>query len=219
MNLSASLRQISQQLNQRSLRERIILLVTGLVIMLVLGDVLFLNPLRRERAETVAQLQQVAERQAQLAASVAELEKEARRDPNKELRQREQQLQTDINLLAERINTLHGGISNPRQSLTTLATLLANRSGLSLVALENLPAEALTGGDDKHPIATGLYIHRVRLVLDSDFNGVLDYLRLVKDLPGGVYWESFELSVPEWPTNRAELILYTIAAGDAWLGV
>lgn len=219
MNLTANLKQLSQQLNQRSLRERIILLITALVVLAVLCDTLFLHALRRERAEAAAQLQQVAERQAQLAASVARLEAEARRDPNKELRQREQQLQADISTLAERINTLHGGISNPRQSLTTLAALLAQRSGLSLVTLENLPAKPLTSGDEQHPVATGLYIHRVRLVLDSDFNGVLDYLQLVKDLPGGVYWDSFELTVPEWPTNRVELILYTIAAGDAWLGV
>lgn len=218
MSLTRGFKQLSEQLNGRSLRERIFLLLTGLVIMLVLWDALLLQPLRHERTEAATQLLQVTQRQTELAVNFTALQAESHRDPNRELRQREQELQTDIRVLTERINNLHGGISNPRQSLTTLAALLADRSGLALVTLENLPAEPLTSGDD-NPVATGLYIHRVRLVLDSDFNGVLDYLSLVRDLPGGVFWESFELSVPEWPTNRAELILYSIAAGDAWLGV
>lgn len=219
MSIIAGLKQLGAQLNGRSLRERVFILLTGLVILLVLWDALLLQPLRRERSDASIQLQQVAQRQSDLATSLATLEAESRRDPNQELRLREQELQTDINTLSARISTLHGGISNPRQSLTTLATLLADRSGLSLVTLENLPAEPLTNREGDTPVATGLYIHRVRLVLDSNFHGVLDYLSLLNDLPGGVFWESFELSVPEWPTNRAELILYSIAAGDAWLGV
>lgn len=219
MSMIAGLKQLGAQLNGRSLRERVFILLTGLVILLVLWDALLLQPLRRERSDASIQLQQVAQRQSDVAASLATLEAESRRDPNQELRLREQELQTDINTLSARISTLHGGISNPRQSLTTLATLLADRSGLSLVTLENLPAEPLTNREGDTPVATGLYIHRVRLVLDSNFHGVLDYLSLLNDLPGGVFWESFELSVPEWPTNRAELILYSIAAGDAWLGV
>jgi MSHA biogenesis protein MshJ len=65
----------------------------------------------------------------------------------------------------------------------------------------------------------GLFVHRVRLVIESDFGGIRDYLGLIEDLPSGVFWDSLKLDVPAWPANRAELVLYSLALDDNWLGI
>ncbi|MFW5927548.1 MAG: hypothetical protein ACOCSR_05795, partial [Wenzhouxiangella sp.] len=98
-----------------------------------------------------------------------------------------------------------------------LARLLAERPGVDVVALENMPAENLDG-EAGNPVP-GVYIHRVRLVIESDFGAVADYLDQIRALPEGVYWESLQLEVPGWPLNRVELILYSLAFADNWLEV
>ena len=211
------LRQIGDTVNALSIRERALLLLVVFAIIFLAWDMILMRPLTERQEQVQQRLEEVRERVSSLTTSIQRMAAGRAVDPNVELRARQEALTDEIDQLQARISELHGGIAAPRESIGILAGLLAQRSGITVRTLENLPAEPLRGTAGE-PVP-GIYVHRVRVVLESEFAGVGEYLERVAELPAGVFWESMTLDVPEWPVNRVELVLYNLAFSDAWLGI
>ena len=217
MSPTARLRRIGDTVNALSIRERALLMLVVFAVIFLAWDMTVMRPLTERQEQVQQRLEEVRNRVSTLTASIQQLATERTVDPNAELRARQDTLTGEIDEFQSRISELHGGIAAPRESIGILAGLLAERSGITVRTLENLPAEPLRGADGE-PVP-GIYIHRVRVVLESDFAGIGNYLERIAELPTGVFWESMALDVPEWPTNRVELVLYSLAFSDNWLGV
>ncbi len=217
MSAMARIRRLGDTVNALSIRERALLLLVVFAVIFLIWDMTVMRPLTERQEQVQQRLEEVRQRVSALTTSIQQLATERAVDPNAELRARHATLNEEIDELQSRISRLHGGIAASRESIGILAGLLADRSGITVQSLENLPAEPLrsTAGE---PVP-GIYVHRVRVVLESDFAGVGEYLERVAELPTGVFWESMTLDVPEWPANRVELVLYSLAFSDTWLGV
>lgn len=210
---------LAGRINALSLRERGILLITLWGLLFVLWDLALMEPVR-ERQQTVrTQLEAVRERVGAMTQGMRTLAGERQHDPKQQLRARLEALRAENMTLAQEIESIRSGISTPQQSLEVLTGLLAEQSDVEVISLENLLVEPLAVSGSDPETSAHLHIHRVRLVLESNFNGVLDYLYLIESLPDGVYWESLKLTVPGWPANRVELVLYSLVPGDGWLEV
>lgn len=217
MTFRARLRKLTERINGLSPRERGLLMMAVFAVIFLIWDFSTMRPLN-ERQEVVRnELQNVRERVAGLTQSLQELARQRASDPNRELAAERAALQAEVDNLETRLAARHGGIATPEESVSVLAGLLARRAGVEIVELENMPPGRLesTSGN---PVP-GLFVHRVRVVIESDFEGVRNYLDRTSELPRGVFWESLDLTVEQWPTNRIELILYSVTLDDRWLGV
>lgn len=217
MSLQARTRHVAEKINALSLRERALLMLALFAIVFLVWEFTRMQPLGARQETVRDELHNIRERTSRLSASLQTLASERGRDPNRELRERRGALAAEIEGLEQRLAERHGGIATSRESVAILAGLLAERAGVEIVALENLPPGRLstpTGGE-----IPGLYVHRVRVVIESDYAGIRDYLDRTEQLPRGVFWESLQLDVPDWPTNRIELVLYSISLDQRWLGV
>lgn len=217
MTVRARLKKISERINGLSLRERAMLLLAVFAVIFLVWDFSTMQPLAQRQEAVRAELQNVRERVAELTSSLQRLARERSRDPNRQLAEERQALLEEIENLEVRLADRHGGIARPEESVSVLAGLVARRAGVDIVALENLQPGRLENASG-NPVP-GLFVHRVRVVIESDFEGVRRYLDQTADLPRGVFWESLELTVEKWPTNRVELILYSVTLDDRWLGV
>ncbi len=219
MTPRARLNALGERINGFTLRERGLLFLAVLATVFLLWDVVMMSPISERQESTQEQLEAVRGRIAGLNDSIQSMVRERQRDPNAELTARRDTLQQEIAALEQRINELHSGVSSPNRAVHVLARLLEDRSNLSVVRLENLPSQPLLGDGLENGGQAGIFVHRVRLVVESDFDGVLDYMALIEELPKGVYWESLVLEVPGWPANRVEMVLYSLALNDGWLGI
>lgn len=215
--MKARLKQLIERINGLSLRERALLALAALAVIFLLWDALLMKPVRERQQRVQTELEQARERVADLTSSIQSMAVARAEGPNAALTQRRSALISEISRLEDRLLQAYGEIGDPRQSVSLLTGLLAERAGLSLVELENLPPEGLTGANDQ--LVTGLFVHRVRLVVDANHDGIRDYLALLAELPSGVSLESMHLTVPDWPRNRVELILFSLTLDDNWLGV
>ncbi len=224
MKMPQRISRLGERINALSLRERGMLLIALWGLLFMLWDLTLMESIRARQEAARTQLESVRERVGALSRSMRTLAGERQQNPEQKLWARLEALQAENTALAQEMASLRGGISTPRQSLAVLTGLLAEQGDVEVISLENLPVEpllveplAVTGGSTE--TSAGIHIHRVRLVVESDFGGVLDYLNLIEGLPEGVYWESLNLNVPGWPANRVELVLYSLVPGDGWLGV
>ncbi|WP_376695295.1 hypothetical protein [Wenzhouxiangella sp. EGI_FJ10305] len=217
MTLRARLRKIAERVNALSLRERALLLLAACAVIFLIWDFSTMQPLGQRQEAVRTELQNVRERVSDLTRNLQQLAAERSHDPNRQLITERDALQSEIDELETRLAERHGGIASPEESVSVLAGLLARRAGVDIVELENIPPGRLESASG-NPVP-GLFVHRVRVVIESDFDGIRNYLDQTSGLPRGVFWESLELTVDQWPTNRIELILYSVTLDDRWLGV
>lgn len=217
MTLRARLDRLAERINGLSLRERALLMLAVFAVIFLVWDLSTMQQLGERRAAVGTELENVRQRVSGLTENLQQLAGERGRDPNRQLETERATLRDEIDRLESRLAERHGGIATPRESVSVLAGLLARRAGVDLVELENLPPGRLESVSGK--TVSGLFVHRVRLVIESDFEGIRRYLEKTAELPRGVFWESLHLEVAEWPTNQVELMLYSVTLDDRWLGV
>ncbi|MCG5525902.1 hypothetical protein LRB11_13330 [Ectothiorhodospira haloalkaliphila] len=212
--------QLIDRINASNLRERLLMAVLLGVILLLAWDWLVLQPQQDKRQTLQTELTQTQARLGELTQhmdqwrtdtedSVHTVSLEVQRDA----------LRQEVAQLEGRLQTLHGGFASPREAVQVLAGILQDRPGVKVVELANQPPEPLNQGLDIWNGPSGIFVHRVRLVVEAEFDRVLDFMGLVEDLPEGVFWETLHLEVPEWPVNRVEMTLYGLSADESWLGL
>jgi MSHA biogenesis protein MshJ len=217
MTPRARLKQLSGRINALSLRERALLMLAVFAVIFLIWDLTTMQSLNQRQDQVRTELENVRDRVTNLTESLQRLANERASDPNRELVRERDALEDEIDTLEDRLAERHGGIARAEESVAVLAELLARRAGVSLVELENLPPGRLESAAG-NPVP-GLFVHRVRVVIETDFDGVRNYLERTSSLPQGVFWESLGVSITQWPTNRVELMLYSVTLDDRWLGV
>lgn len=215
MTIRQRLQKIEDRINALALRERALLLLAALAVVFFLVDTLMLRPLDQRRQESRRLLDQTSDRVALLSSSVEQLASQQRTDPNAALIAERSSLQQRIQTISSDLRQLDTGLLEPGEMLALLHHLLADRADLTLLSLDKMPTEPL----DPESTVGSIFVHRFSIVFESSFSGLLDYVRVIETMPRGLYWESLKLSVPEWPTNRAEVVLYMLALDEDWLGV
>ncbi len=217
MTYRARLKKIAERINGLSLRERALLLLAVFAVIILVWDFSSMQALGQRQETVRSELQDIRQRVATLTENLQQLAAQRGRDPDRELASERTALQAEIDNLETRLADRHGGIATSRESVSVLAALLARRTGVEIVELENLPPGRLESAAG-NPVP-GLFVHRVRVVIESDFEGIREYLEQTAKLPRGVFWESLKLSVEQWPDNRIHLMLYSVTLDDRWLGV
>lgn len=206
--------------NQRSLRERLVLLVCAIVVVFMIVYSLLLQPLteqreraRRQIAELETELQGLRSRQ-QLLLSRQDA------DPDRQNRQRLEILQQEAAALQSR---LEGGIANlvaPAEMPELLKQLLTREPSLSLVELENQLPEPLrfAASAGQKEGALVLYRHPLQLTFSGDYLALLRYLRSLEALPRQLVWEDIAIETAEYPKSRVHLQVSTLSLREGWIG-
>lgn len=206
--------------NQRPLRERLVLLVCALVVLMLVTYSLLLQPLteQRERAQ-----RQIAEFETELQGLRAQQQlllarKDA--DPDRQNRQRLEVLQQEAAALQRR---LENGIANlvaPAEMPALLKQLLTREPGLSLVKLENQAPEPLrfATSAEQQEGALVLYRHPLQLTFSGDYLALLRYLRDLEELPRQLVWEDIAIETAEYPKSRVHLQVSTLSLREGWIG-
>ncbi len=220
MKVSRRIRRLEERVNAMSLRERALVLIGLLGLVFLIVDATLLRPLDERREHIGSQLEQTRDRVQVLSRSIEQIATRTREDPNHELRQRAAALEGRLQRLSAELAGLDTGLMTPAQTLGLMRRVLDEQPQLDLVSLVKLPAEPLHSGDGAEDHRDGgIFVHRFRVEVESGYGGLIDYVQLLENLPLGLYWESLRIEVPDWPANRAELVLYMLTLDEDWLGV
>jgi MSHA biogenesis protein MshJ len=222
--LAERIGQLALWLDQRSLRERILLPASVLVAGLFCSYALFFEPQGVKRHQVREQIVELNTTVAELDRQAEAIESRAQEDPDREHRLRQQQLQAELDRLDERLKDLTVDLISPRDMAEVLRGLLTRQGGMKLVSLENLPAVELlpvaeneAGADDTERI--NLYRHPVRIVVSGTYLQALDYLRELEKLPRKLFWDDLEIVVGDYPHAEISLTVYTLSHRKGWIGV
>lgn len=219
----APLENIQRSFEALSQREKLMILVAGLAVIILLGFVLFIEPMINNIAKNDIDSQRMQLELASLESSQLLLEEELRKDPNIALRSRLDTLAQDVESLDEYLASQTRDLVPADKMPELLERILRQSAKLKLVELKSIPPKQLLAAEKnstKDSVSgSNLFQHGVQLRLEGSYFDIQQYLADVEDMPWRFYWKSFKYSVEAYPTAQVQIELYTLSTSQAFIGV
>ena len=228
--MSAGLEKIKQQFENMSTRERNIVMVALLALLVFLWDQLLFSPLQRSSSSLRQQISVTQSKINEASTEMVLALKAVAEDPNQELKQQKQQLEKALQEANQRIDGLTSRLIAPRQMAEVLEQVLRQETQLRLVKVTNIPGRqisanlqqtgstnASTAQPDEDKVV--LYQHGVEMLLEGEYFQTLRYLKALEELPWQVLWGELEYEVQDYPRASIRLQINTLSTDSGWIGV
>jgi MSHA biogenesis protein MshJ len=203
-----------------TLRERAIVVLAMLGLLVFAWDTLLMNPLRLTRNALELELAS--------AGSVGVPQSTDVSDPRQVSIARAGELQTQLQSIDGQLkNTASGFVASDRM-IEVLHDVLERQGRLKLVSIRNLPVTGLiapvepvepTGPAEPDAPAQPPYVHSIEIIIDGEYADIIDYLAALETLPWKFRWDSLDLLTTGYPRNRVRIELSTLSLDSTWLGV
>lgn len=219
---------LMDRFDQRSLRERVMVLVAVLGLIVVFWDSLLMGPLERQRKIHVQQVEMLRAEVSGLEKSVEAIADQGLADPAAANRAAIDRLQKEISSIDQQLAGATAGLIAPKEMARVLEQVLARTSHLTLLSLRTLPPEAVVAPMIADPAAAPaapkaaaaqIYKHGVELELDGSYLEILHFLQSLEALPWRFFWDRIDYTVEQYPHGRMKLVIYTLGLQEGWVGV
>jgi MSHA biogenesis protein MshJ len=217
VRLRAYTRLLARRFDRLSLRERVLVMVAVIAVLVGAFDVLLLKRLDARRAQLSHEL---ADLQAGMDQTSKAALASAASDPVQAALTRSASLKSQLATVDAELASRSAGMIAPRRMTEAVHDVLSRQHGLTLISLHNLAAIALPDARIAVPAGTPRpYLHTVEIVLQGRYLDVLAYLRALEALPWRFYWRRLELASTRYPTNEVHIELGTISMDSEWIGL
>ncbi|OCA63151.1 MSHA biogenesis protein MshJ [Aeromonas piscicola] len=213
MSLKAQWQAWADKIAALSQRERVLILLTGLVLVCAGAIYGWLDG-------AVLRLEQdrVALTTAQRDLEIMDLEnlgKQARlaRDPDQNVRDQLVRVEGDIGKLDAELKAQTVDLIQAHEMPAVLEALLSRSANLHMLALTSLAPQPLMAGDQR----INLFKHGIRLKLEGGYFDVYQYLKALEALPRHFYWKQFDYQVQEHPKAVVEMEIYTLSTSKEFI--
>jgi len=219
MKVSVRLQPWFEAFDSRSPRERALVLVTLLALLLFAWNSLVSNPLSRKRRVTQNEITRVDSEILQLRAEKVEVEQRAKIDPDLTLRRQIEELRLAIAGLDHQLEERMIDLMSPQQMPELLQQMLKKQHGLKLVSLENLPPQKLLEPIEGQDPPPELYRHALVMQMEGNYLNLLAYLKALEEMPHKVFWDILAVEVQDYPLMKVRLQLHTLSLSEDLIGV
>lgn len=217
--------------NERPIRERALLTVTSVVLLVFVVWELAVAPVLASNSRLQAQLQGLSQQQESLLEQQQTLNDRLSSDPSQQLRDQLSSRQARLDRLDAELADTTGKLIAPRAMVRLLQDILTAQEELELVTVELLAPtpifderpEQSTGNtraaDAEKASAPLLYAHDVELVIRGGYLDVVDYIKALEGMDDRLGWVSLDYRMLEYPDNEIRIRVRTLSLDQAWLGV
>lgn len=220
MKLPDSVVNAGAKFNAFSLRERALVAIGLLALVIVCWDSMLMGPLQARESALTQEMQAMQDSMTALSGSIIG----DAADPTSEALKQEQAVQAGLASVDEKLASAASGLIAPERMIEVINDVLSRQRGVRLISLRNKPVETLLIASDeskREPAALdqGPYVHPIELTIEGSYLDVLAYLKELEALPWRIYWKALEMQTLEHPTNRVRIELRTLSMDKAWIGV
>jgi MSHA biogenesis protein MshJ len=228
--IKEKLLKLQQQVDGLNQRERILIMLTALVTVVMLLQLVLLDPLLAERSQAQKQLKRLQSDKVTTTAAIELLTAELTVGVNRQEIRQHKQLTKELTLLDEKIQHSVKAMIPPQQMPKVLEALLSESKGLRLVTLENQPVRELLTQLQKSTVDNGqreqqsekqpsLYNHAFMLQLNGDYASIIEYFKKLSALPWHFQWDELHYKVDQYPSATVRLKVHTVSMDEEWIGV
>lgn len=208
-----------EQFVQLSQRERLLILIAGVLAIIISCYTLMIDPLVLKQAEAEASITSLSQETAIVTSDIQRLKAQLAVDPDVKLKQQKQQLLKLLTAISGDLDRQTRDLIPPNKMVSVLQRILSSSDGIKVQSFEALPAKRMVEANDNKNSQETLYQHGLSMVLEGDFFSLRRYLNQLEILPWRFYWDSFDYKVTDYPTATLRIELYTLSTSQAFIGV
>lgn len=225
------IRTLIARVDALNLRERALIVLTMVCLMLVVWDQLLMQPLNAEHARLANEVDKTRQEIVALHLHVETIVAAHATDPDKENRLLAARLRKEVERNKDELRSSTAHLIAPDDMAHVLETVLQKIVGLEFVRFEGLGVESVFegalklvdgSGQTSAPKEFGLptaYKHGLRIEFEGGYLDTLRYLRELESLPWAFLWGSVGIKVEEYPNSAATVTVYTLSLDKDWIGV
>lgn len=207
-------------------REKVLILLSGLVVIGMLGYTLLLETSLDNWQAGIKAEQSLTKQIAELEEQERQLKQKLSVDPNLALRQQIKRQRADLLQIDEQLRQKSVDLISAQQMASTLREILATSRHITLLGLESVPPVGVLLVDDKASAIDGklvdsinLYQHGVKMKIQGKYFDILNFFKKVESLPTRLFWKNFDYQVGEYPQAEVEFDIYTLSTGKDFIRV
>lgn len=233
---------IAQKIDARSLRERAIIFVMAVLVLVVIVNNLVLDPqfIKQKKLS-----QQASQDRAKIAAIQSEIDQKLKAqsiDPDVANRARLQALVQQATVMQGALLDMQKGLVAPEKMSALLEEIMRHNDKLRMVSLKTLPAVRIdevaqsdgklaveknpaagnvSAKDKTEPASTAgaIYKHGVEMKFQGGYLDMMSYLTELEAMPSQLFWVKAKLEVDEYPKATLTLTLFTLSLDKKWLNI
>ncbi|MFB1072591.1 type II secretion system protein GspM [Vibrio diabolicus] len=208
---------LEERFGEMSAREKVLIALCGLVVVIMLLFTLVLEPKLNEIISNERQLSNLKQANQKIEIDTLRIQAQLKKDPNAEIDRAISNLLAESQHLSMQLAEIIEHLITPSQMAELLENVLEQQSGIHLLSLQTLPSEPIT--EDKEASQySGYYVHPVRMELTGDYFSIANYLNKLESLPASYYWRCFSYKVEEYPKAKLVLEVYTLGSREEFIG-
>jgi MSHA biogenesis protein MshJ len=204
-------------------RERILGFIVALVVLVLLFQLLALDPLVARKKRLT---QQLADARQGFTLVQQQVRAQALSDPGAARRSQRDALRQQLADIDKGMGEAQRGLVSPERTAKLLEEVLARSRGLQLVSLRTLPVQRFDASSASAPgievkgvkePERVLYQHGFEITLQGSYAEVHDYLTRVEQLPWQMFWSRISVNTEQYPRLTVTLTVQTLSLSKAWL--
>lgn len=210
-----------------SLRERVMMFAAATFTLLMLVNLMLLDPLLNKQKMLSAQMAQQHEKMKVLQAQIQNLVQANHGDSGSPLRKRIDEIKQQLQTQSDYVQARRDRMVEPEKMAELLEQVLKRNAQLQLVELKTLPVSSLleqvagsesipAGSPDTTPL---IFKHGVRITVKGSYLEMLRYVTMLEKMPVQMIWGDASMSVEHYPVAVLTLTLYTLSLDKTWLTV
>jgi MSHA biogenesis protein MshJ len=223
-----------------SLRERAIIFVMAVSIVMLVVNAVLLDPLYAKYKLLSEQVKQDQTKTTEIRQEIQKKLSEQAVDPDEIGHRKLTQLNEQSAQMQNALLAMQKGLVSPEKMAALLEDILKRNGQLRLLSLKTLPVTSLNEslpsyGKANPPKAAGapagtatsekaeeqagiaVYKHGVEIVVQGSYLDMMNYMVALEAMPWQVFWGKAKLSTDEYPKATLALTLYTLSLDKKWL--
>lgn len=217
-------------------RERVMVFIAAVAIVVFMVDSLFIQPAAARRKVLSARMTlQETEMQA-LQIKIQAMQKQ-RTNPDAVNQARQVEIKRQIAEIDETLKDMQRSLVPAQRMKAVLEEVLARNPRLQLIAMRTLPAAPLVEKSDKAVppavpgapaakpqvksavVVNNVFKHGVQITLQGSYSDLHDYLARLEKQPWRMFWTRASLNAADYPRLTLIVTIYTLSLDKAWLEV
>ncbi|WP_300755264.1 type II secretion system protein GspM [Janthinobacterium sp.] len=226
----AKLKKWAATFDALSLRERSMVFLAAVAVLIFLFYFWLLTPLLASYARLGASITQTQTLIGTTKQEIALTITAHSVDPDQLARTRLEALLKETSDLTRNLRQMQHGLVAPERMLTLLASLLRQHAQLRLVSLTTLPSDtigqpppvaAAGASAPAAPAAPAAVLHRhgVEVVVQGSYGEMVNYMQALQTMPTQVFWGKAHLDASSYPAATLTLTVYTLSMDDKWMAL
>ena len=214
--MNPQLESLQTRMDELTLRERVFVFITALVVLVTAWYLVFMQPLAQRADRLRSEIGTLATRVEAVNRNLDTLVLQLS-GTGSETSNRLALIQRRIDEVNETLGDYGAELIDPTEMAHVLEGVLERQTKLRLVRMRNLGGEVLsaTGEED----GATLYKHGLEIEFEGSYLACLEYLTELEALPWRLYWQLFELESQEYPSNLIRIHVSTLSLDEEWIGV